>query len=151
MRSKIIILAAFVGFAAGAICEATAQTPRPDVTLQEISPGVFEMRCMSPPDADMDLICFSKIDPDPPRLLGCVDAQELVRTPRGQTRLDLGLLARIDEQNICREIGSETADRLGHVTGTEDHQLAARPWKALEEERTRGGLRSYPGRSADDV
>ena len=54
--------------------EATAQTPRPDVTLQEISPGVFEMRCMSPPDADMDLICFSKIDPDPPRLLGCVDA-----------------------------------------------------------------------------
>ncbi len=83
-----------------------AQTPRPNVDLIEVAQDMYEMNCVAPPDADMDLICFERIQPGPRALLGCVSAG-----PNEKVSLEL----RIIESSLlrCYAVDSENPPLSG--------------------------------------
>ena len=67
-------------------------------------------------------------------ILGGVDEEHRIVALLRQGRLQLSLIAWVDQPNLRGEVGLQAGQGLGHVSGTEDHDPSTRPGKALVEQ-----------------
>lgn len=122
----VLMLAAGLMFVCSAdYANAQTPAPRPNVVLTQTS-GIYPIRCMAPPDADMAQICFVRTDLADPVELGCTPAG-----PSVEAALDLNVIATADDDAEIRCYAVDTSGLVGDYSenaGLVDFTRPSRPF-----------------------